>query len=97
MKKELKEGNTPGLVRVGAVEIAGTGAVGMAEIDTVGMIEIGAESMVETKVVASAREVAVGIFVSSTTPGSSKVSVIREIDMKDKGRPQQRGDTNICV
>ena len=61
------------------------------------MAETGAENMAKISAISAAIEVAVGIFVSSTTPGSSKVSVIREIDMKDKGRPQQRGDTNICV
>ena len=93
----MREGNTPGLVRVGAVEIARTGAVGMAEIDTIGMIEIGAESMAKMGATGAAGEVVVGIFVSATTPGSSKVSTIRRMDMQNKGRPQQRSDTNIYV
>ena len=71
------------------MEIAGTGVVGVTEI--------GAENMAETGATRAAGEVAVGIFVSVVTPGSSKVSVIREMDMQDKGKPQQRGDTNICV
>ena len=79
------------------MEIAGIGVVGTTETDTIGTTETGAENMAETSAISAVIEVAVGIFVSSTTLGSSKVSVIRQMDMKDNGRPQQRGDTNICV
>ena len=78
-----------GLVKVGAVEIAGTGVVGMAET--------GAEGMAETGVTGATGEVAVGIFVSAATPGSSKVAAVRGRDMQNKGRPQQRGDIDTYV
>ena len=93
----MKEGNTPGAVRVGAIEIAGIGVVGMAEIETVGTTEIGAKSIAETSATSAAGEVVVGISMSSVTPDSSKVFAIGRMDMQNKGRPQQRSDTNIYV
>ena len=78
-----------GPVRVGAVEIARTGVVGM--------VETGAEGMAEMGATGAAREVVVGISVFAATSGSSKVSAIRGRDMQNKGRPQQRGDTNTYV
>ena len=78
-----------GPVRVGAVKIAGIGVVGM--------VEIGAEGMVEMGATGAAREVVVGIFVFAATPGSSKVSAVRGRDMQNKGRMQQRGDTDTYV
>ena len=93
----MREGNTLGPIRVGAMEIARIGAVGMVEINTVGTTEIGAESMAETCATGAAGEVATGISVSAATPGSSKVSTIRRMDMQNKGRPQQRSDTDIYM
>ena len=60
VKKEIGERNTPRPVRVGAVEIAGTGV----------------ESMEKTGVIGVAREVAVGISMFVATLGSSKVIAI---------------------
>ena len=93
----MREGNTPGPIRVGAMEIAGIGAMGMAEINIVGTTKIGAESMAEMCATGAAGEVAKGISVSAATPGSSKVSTIRRMDMQNKGRPQQRSDTDIYI
>lgn len=59
------------------------------------MAETGTEGMAKTGATGAAREVAVGIFVSTATPGSSKVSAIKRRDMQNKGRSQRRGDTNI--
>ena len=42
--------------------------------------------MAETSAIGVAREVAVGISVSTATPGSSKVFAIRRMDMQNKGR-----------
>ena len=64
--------------------------MGIVEIDIVGTAETGAENMAETGATGVAGEVAVGIFVSATTLGSSKVSAIRGIDMQNKGRTHQR-------
>ena len=89
MKKEKRERNIQRPIRVGAVEIARTGAVGIAETSVEGMAETGATG--------AAGEVAVGISVSAVTPGSSKISTIRGMDMQNKGRPQQRGDTETYV
>ena len=91
MKKEIGERNTLGPVRVGAVEIAGIGVARVTETDTVGTTETEAK-MGATGV---ARKVAVGISVSTTTPGSLKVSAIRGMDTQDKRRPQQKGVTQI--
>ena len=74
-----------GPVRVGAVEIAGIGAMGMTEIDTVGTAKTGAKGMAETSVTSATREVAISIF------------AIRGMDMQNKGRPQQKGDTDTYV
>ena len=93
----MREGNTLGPVRVGAIEIAGTGVVGMEEIETIGTTKIGAKSMVETSATSAVGEVVVGISVSAVTPGSSKVFAIRRMDMQNKGRPQQSCDTNIYM
>ena len=87
VKKELGETNKPGPVRVGAVEIAGTGVAGVTET--------GVEIMAETGVTGVAGEVAVGISMFAATPGSSKVFAIRGMDTQDKGRPQQKGVTQI--
>ena len=70
-----------GPVKVGVMEIVGTGVVGMAETGATG----------------ATGEVAVGISVSVATPGSSKVTVVRGRDMQNKGRPQQRGDVDTYV
>ena len=83
----MRERNTPRLVRVEAVEIAGIGTMGVTETDAVGTVETGAENTAKTSATGVAGEVAVGIFVSVATPGSSKVSAIREMDMQNKGRP----------
>ena len=48
--------------------------------------ETGTEGMAETNAIGVAREVAVGISVSTATPGSSKVFAIRRTDMQNKGR-----------
>ena len=64
--------------------------MGIVETDTVGTIETSVENMAKTAATGAAGEVAVGIFVSATTLGSSKVSAIRGIDMQNKGRPHQR-------
>ena len=97
MKKKIRERNTLGLVRVGAVEMAGIGAVGVTETDVVGTAETSAENMVETGATGATREVAVGISVSAPTPGSSKVSAIIGMDMQNEGRPQQRSNTDVYV
>ena len=89
VKKEMRERNILGPVRVGAVEIAG-GVVGMIETDIVGTAETGAEGMAETGATGATGEVVVGISVSVATPGSSKVSAIKGMDIQNKGRPQQR-------
>lgn len=93
----MRERNIPVPVRVGAMEIAGTGAMGMTETDTVGTAETGAEGMAKIGVTSAAGEVVVGISVSTATPDSSKVSAIRGMDMQNKGRPQQRGDIDTYV
>jgi len=85
----MRERKIQGPIRVGAVEIAGTGAVGIAETSVEGMAEMVAPG--------TAGEVAVGISVSAATPGSSKISSIRGMDMQNKGRPQQRGDIDTYV
>ena len=85
----MRERNIQGPIRVRAVEIAGTGVVGIAETSVEGMAETGATG--------AAGEVAVGISVSATTPGSSKITTIRGMDMQNKGRPQQKGDTDTYV
>ena len=90
----MRERNTPGLVRVGAVEIVGSSAMGVTETDTTSTAKTGAENMAE---MGAAGEVAVGISVSVATRSSSKAFVVKEIDMQDKGRPQQRDDTIIYV
>ena len=95
VKKEIGERNTPRPVRVGAVEIAGTGVAGVTETDTVGMTETGVESMEKTGVIGVAGEVAVGISMFVATLGSSKVFAIRGINTQDKGRLQQKGMTQI--
>ena len=95
MKKEIGERNTLGPIRVGAVEIAATGVARVTETDTVGTAEISAENMAKTGATGVARKVAVGISVSTATPGSLKVSAIRGMDTQDKGRPQQKGVTQI--
>ena len=89
MKKELRKRNTLGPVRTGAVE--------MAKTDTVGTIEIGAENTAKTGATGAVGEMAVGISVSATTSSSSKVSAIRGIYIQNKGRPHQRGDTDIDI
>ena len=98
MKKEMRKRSTPGLVRIGAMKIVGTGAVGMAETDTigtaetdtVGTAETGAKNMTETVATGVAGEVVVSISMLTVTPGSSKFSAIRGIDMQTKGRSHQR-------
>ena len=93
----MRKRNISGPVRVGAAEIAGTGAMGMTETDTVGTAETGAEGMAKMGVASAAGEVVVGISMSAATPDSSKVFAIRGMDMQNKGRPQQRGDTDTYV
>ena len=63
-------------MRIGAVEIAGTGVgtVEMAGTGAVGMVEAGTTSMVEMGAISAAGGVAMGIAVSTATIGSSKVS-----------------------
>ena len=65
--------------------------------DIVGTVETGAENTAKTGATRAAGEVVVGIFVSAATPSCSKVSAIRGIDIQNKGRLPQRGDTNIYV
>ena len=84
----MKERNTSGPTRVRAEETTGTGAGGMTETGVEGMAETSTEGIVETGAIGAAREVAVGIFVSAATLGSSKVFAIRRMDMQNKGRPQ---------
>ena len=93
----MRKRNTLGPVRTRAMEIAETDNVGTIEIDTVGTAETGAKNTTEMDATGVAGEVAVGISMSATSPGSSKVSTIRGIDMKNKGRPHQRDDTDIYV
>ena len=93
----MKERNTPGLARVRAEEIAGTGAGGKRETGAECMAETGTKGMAETSAISAAREVVVGISMSATTPSCSKVSAIRGIDIQNKGRLPQRGDSNIYV
>ena len=59
----MRERNTPGLVRVGAMEIAGISAVGMIETDTVGTAETSAEGTARIGDTGAAGEVVVGIYV----------------------------------
>ena len=63
--------------------------------DIVGTVETGAENTAKTGATRAAGEVVVGISVSTTTPGSLKVSAIRGMDTQDKRRPQQKGVTQI--
>ena len=44
----MRKRNTPRPVRIGVVEIIGTGAMGMAETDTIDTKKIGAKNMAET-------------------------------------------------
>ena len=67
--------------------------MGMTETNTVGMAESDAKNMAEMGAIGAVREVAVSISMFAATPGSLKVSRIRGVDMQNKGRPQQRGDT----
>ena len=48
VKKEIGERNTPGPVRVGAMEIAGTGTARVTKTDTIGMAKTSAKNMAET-------------------------------------------------
>ena len=93
----MRERNTPGLVRVGAMEIAGISAVGMIETDTVCTAETSAEGTTRIGDTGAVGEVVVGISMFAATSGSSKVSAIRGMDMQNEGRPQQRGDTDTYV
>ena len=97
MEKEIRERNIPRPVRVGAMKIAGTGAVGMTKADTVSIAETSAKGMAEMGAIGAAGEAAIGISVSTATPGSPKVSAIKGMDKQNKGRPQQRGDTDTYV
>ena len=91
----MRERNTPGLIRVGDMEMAGIGAMGVTEIDAVGTTEtnivgtaeIGAEGTTRIGDTGAAGEVVVGISMFAATPGSSKVSAIRGMDMQNEGRP----------
>ena len=55
----MRERNTLGLVKLGAMEMARTGVVGVTETDAIGTVEIGAENMAETGAIGAAGEVAV--------------------------------------
>ena len=83
----MRERNTPGLVRVGAMEIAGISAVGMIETDTVCTAETSAEGTARIGDTGAAGEMVVGISMFAATSGSSKVSAIRGMDMQNEGRP----------
>ena len=69
--------------------------VGRVEIGTEGTTETSAVGMAETGAMGVAGGAAVGIPVSAIAPGSSRVSAIRERNMQNEGRLQQRGDINI--
>ena len=70
---------------MGAVAIAETGMEGTAETCTVGTTETGIVGMAEMGAISVARGVAVGILVSTATPGPLKVSTNREIGIQIKG------------
>ena len=50
----MRERNTLGLVKVGAMEMARTGVVEVTETDAIGTVEIGAENMAETGAIGAA-------------------------------------------
>ena len=55
----MRERNTLGLVKVGAMEMARTGFVGVIETDAIGTVETDAENMAETGAIGAVGEVAV--------------------------------------
>ena len=71
---------------MGAVGIIETGTVGTTGTGAVGTAETGAEGMVETGAASAVGEVVVGIAVFVATSDSSKVSVIRRIDIQNEWR-----------
>jgi len=77
------------MAEIGTVGTAGTSAIRMAEIGTVGTAKTSAEGMAKTSAVGAEGEVVVGIAVSAATSGSSKVSVIRRIDIQNEWRLHQ--------
>ena len=91
MKKRKKK-KKQRLTRIGVVEIAGTGdgVVGMAKVGTTGMAEAGIVGMAETGAAGVAGGVVMGIAMSATTSGSSKVSITRKTDIQSEGRLHQK-------
>ena len=69
--------------------MAGTGVVGMAEARTTSTIETSTVGTAKTGVAGAVGGVAVGITVFAATSSSSKVSVIRRIDIQNKWRLHQ--------
>lgn len=65
----------------GAVGMAETGTIKATKTSTVGTAEMGATSV--------AREAAVGIAMSTTTSGSSRISVIKRTDMQNEWKLHQ--------
>ena len=90
MKKRKKKKKR--LTRIGVVEIAGTGdgVVAMAKVGTTGMAEAGIVGMAETGAAGVAGGVVMGIAMSATTSGSSKVSITRKTDIQSEGRLHQK-------
>ena len=74
---------------MGAVGTAETSVEGMTKTSIKGISETGVEGIVETGAVGAARGVIVGIVVSVATFSSSKVSVIRRIDIQNEWRLYQ--------
>ena len=69
--------------------MAGTGAVGMTKASTTSTVETGTVGTTETGAVAALGGVAVGITVFVATSSSSKVSMIRRIDIQNEWRLHQ--------
>ena len=69
--------------------MVGTGVVGMAEARTTSTIETSTVGTAKTGVAGAVGGVAVGITVFAATSSSSKVSVIRRIDIQNEWRLHQ--------
>ena len=75
-----------GVGTIGTTEI---GTIGTVEIDAKGITEADPKGVVETGAAGVAEEVTVGIIMSAATSSSSKVFVIRRIDIKNQWRLHQ--------
>ena len=75
-----------GVGTIGTTEI---GTIGTVEIDAKGITEADPKGVVETGAASVAEEVTVGIIMPAATSSSSKVFVIRRIDIQNQWRLHQ--------